>query len=214
MVLSIRLLLYFVGIMSFSIGICLAINVKHLGVQSWDVLHVGLYDLFGLSIGTWSIIVGMTLVGIAYIIDKSFVKIGTFLNIVLVGLFVDLILWLDFLPNATYTWKDVMIIVAGIIIMGFAGGMYNAGRVGAGPRDAFMLGISMRWGIPIQRVRIITESSVLVIGLLIGGPVFIFTILFTFIQSPLFQYSFLKFSNMVANLENKDQVRESKARAK
>ena len=201
MVLILRWSLFFFGIMFFSMGICMAINVQYLGIQSWDVLHVGLYDLFGLTVGTWSILVGMCLVGICLIIDRTFVQIGTFINIILIGIFVDFFLWLDFLPKATHTWTDILIILIGIVIMGLAGGMYNSGGVGAGPRDGFMLAISHRWGFPIRRVRIITETGVLVLGFIIGGPVFIFTILFTFIQSHLFQFSFLKFNQYVYHFE-------------
>src|SRR5699024_6606689 len=203
MLLFIRWFVYSCGIILFSLGICLTINVKHLGVQSWDVLHIGLYETFGLTIGSWSIIIGMCLVGIAFAINRSLVQLGTFLNIIFVGMFVDLFLWLDFLPKATHTWLDMITITVGILIMGVAGGMYNSGKVGAGPRDGFMLGISMKWNISIGKVRMITESSIVVIGFFFGGPVFIFTILFTFVQSPIFQYSFMQFNKLIYALEVK-----------
>lgn len=144
---------------------------------------------------------GITLVIISYILDKRYIKIGTFINALLVGSFVDLFLWLEFLPNATNSWIDVIILLIGIVFMGFGGGMYNAAGVGSGPRDGFMLSISDKTGAPIRRVRIITETSVLVLGLFLGGPVFIFTFLFTFIQSPLFQYFYLKISTLINYLE-------------
>lgn len=203
MLLFIRWLVYSGGIILFSLGICVTVNVKHLGVQSWDVLHIGLYETFGLTIGSWTIIIGLMLVGVAYMINKSLVQLGTFLNIIFVGSLVDLFLWLDFLPKATHTWVDMVIIMIGMIIMGLAGGMYNAGQVGAGPRDGFMLGISMKYNLPIGRVRMITETGVVVIGFLFGGPVFIFTIIFTFVQSPVFQISFKQFNKLIYALEVK-----------
>lgn len=204
-----RWALYFIGLIIFSLGISLTINVRHLGLHAWDVLHVSLYDHFGLTIGTWSIILGMILVIICFFLDKSYIKLGTFLNILIVGMLVDFYLWLDFLPHATHTWTDIIIMLSGIVIMGLAGGMYNAGEVGAGPRDAFMLAISNKWGYSISKVRITVESTALIFGLILGGPIFIFTFIITFIQSPLFQFSYLNLNKMVKYLENKRLFEQS-----
>ena len=198
---------FLIGLIFFSAGITLAINVQNLGVQAWDTLHVALNDKFGLTIGTWSILIGFVLIGTTLILDKSYIKIGTFLNLVIVGLLVDFHLWLDVLPKATGRWTDVLIILSGMILMGLAGGMYNAGGVGSGPRDGFMLAVSYKWNIPIGRMRIITETSVVLIGFLLGGPVFLFTFLFTLVQSPLFQYSYLKISQFIERFEMNENKR-------
>ncbi len=184
--------------MIFSLGITVTINMQHLGIHPWDVLNVAMFDIAGLTIGSWQIMISFVLIVISWILDKSYIKIGTFLNAVLVGAFVDSYMWLDFLPKATgQWWADSLIITAGIVIMGFGGGIYNAAGVGSGPRDGFMLSISDKTGASIGKVRMITESAVLVIGLVLAGPVFVFTFIFTFIQSPLFQFSYHQMSRVV-----------------
>lgn len=208
MLFSFRWALFTLGLIVFSLGITLTINFQHLGIHPWDVLNVGLYEMVGLSIGSWAILIGIVLIGVSWILDKSYIKIGTFFNVFIVGLFVDLFLWLDFLPHATHTWLDIVYIVIGIIIMGIGGGMYNAGGVGSGPRDGFMLSISDKLQVPILRVRIITETSVLIIGIILGGPVFIFTFVFTFIQSPIFQYSYMSLSSIVDKVKEREQKRQ------
>jgi len=205
----IRWLTYIIGVMIFSLGVTLTITVQHLGIHPWDVLNVALYEKVGLSIGAWMIIISFLLIIISLFLDKSYVRLGTFLNAVLIGVFVDFYMWLDFLPKASYTWTDAVIISAGIIIMGLGGGLYNAAGVGAGPRDGFMLSIADKLRASIGKVRIVTESTVLVIGLLLGGPVHVITFIFTFIQSPIFQFSYLRFRKVVTKLESvyeKDRV--------
>lgn len=191
------------GLLLFSLGITIAINVQYLGIHPWDVLNVAMYDKIGLTIGSWAIIISFLLIVISWILDKSYIRIGTFLNAFFIGVFVDMYMWLDFLPQATHTWIDVLIILSGIVIMGIGGGVYNAAGVGSGPRDGFMLSIADKLRVPIRRVRIITESIVLVIGFLLGGPVFIFTLIFTFIQSPIFQFFYLKCSQYIFGMEEK-----------
>jgi len=87
--------------------------------------------------------------------------------------------------------------------MGIGGGLYNSVGFGAGPRDGFMLSIADKTNLSIRTVRIITESFVLLIGLLIGGPVFIFSFVFTFIQSPVFQLTYEKLTQLLQRLETK-----------
>lgn len=197
----IRWFTYLVGVSIFSLGITITITVQHLGLHPWDVLNVALYNKFGLTIGSWQIIFSFFLIVISWFLDKRYVKIGTFLNAILVGLFVDFYMWLGFLPNPSYTWTDVITILIGIIIMGFGGGLYNSADVGAGPRDGFMLSIADKLHAPIGRVRIITESIVLVFGLLLRGPVHVISFIFTFIQSPIFQFSYEQFRKIVLQLE-------------
>ena len=85
----------------------------------------------------------------------------------------------------------------------YRGGMYVAAGIGAGPRDGFMLTISDKTGLSISRARIIVECVVLVIGFMLGGPVFVVTFLYTFIQSPIFQQSFKMFQTLLHTLQNK-----------
>ncbi|WP_042224327.1 YczE/YyaS/YitT family protein [Oceanobacillus manasiensis] len=190
MIKTIRWGVFFFGLIVFSIGISIAINMQHLGIHPWDVLNVALYEKLGLSIGSWTIIISVMLIIVSFILDKSYIRLGTFLNGILVGVFVDFFLFLDFLPHATESWLDVLVIISGIILMGIGGGVYNSAQVGSGPRDGFMLSISDKLGASIGKVRIITECIVLLIGLFLGGPVFLFTFIFTFIQSPIFQYTY------------------------
>ncbi|EDL65667.1 YczE/YyaS/YitT family protein [Bacillus sp. SG-1] len=190
MKLWIRFSFFILGLILFSYGIAVAIKVKHLGIHPWDVLNLALHEKFGFTVGTWNITVGILLVLVSLAIDRRYINIGTFLNAVLVGIMVDGFLWLNILPQPSSLPLDILVLLTGIVIMGFGGGMYNASRIGSGPRDGFMLSLSDKLGFSISSVRIMVESSVLIAAWLLGGPVFIFTFLYTFIQSPIFQYSY------------------------
>ncbi|MGX4670279.1 YczE/YyaS/YitT family protein [Cerasibacillus sp. JNUCC 74] len=206
-----RWLIFLFGIMGFSLGVSMSINMQHLGIHPWDVLNVALYEKLGLSIGSWAIIISILLIGVSWILDKRYIKLGTFFNAILVGIFVDIYLFLDFLPTASHTWMDYVWMIIGIMIMGVGGGVYNAANVGSGPRDGFMLSISDKLSASVGKVRIITETFVLLLGLILGGPVFLFTFVFTFIQSPIFQFTYGRLRVKVMELEA--GYNENKARA-
>lgn len=192
----IRYAFFFIGLVCFALGVAITIKVQHLGVHPWDVLNIALFEQIGLSIGTWSVIVGFVLIIISLFVSRKYVSIGTFLNALLIGPFLDFFLWLDFLPAPTYSWIDYMYLLVGIVTIGTGGGLYVSGGIGAGPRDGFMLSLAEKTGISVSKARIIAESFVLLVGYLLGGPVFIATFLYTFIMSPIFQQSLKSFTNL------------------
>lgn len=201
---SVRYTFFFSGLISFGLGVAVCVKVKYLGLHPWDVLNVALFEHFGFSIGTWSIIAGLFLIGITLLINKKYVNIGTFLNALLIGPIMDFFLWLDILPDANNTWTDYLLLLLGILLIGLGGGLYVSGGVGAGPRDGFMLSISERTGLSVSTARIVVESIVLVIGYLLGGPVFWVTFIFTFILSPIFQFSLKFFTQLRLQLEGRN----------
>lgn len=192
----IRYSFFFLGLVCFGLGIAISVKVKHLGLHPWDVLNVAFAQQFGLSIGTWSILVGMALIIVSLFVSRKYINIGTFLNALLIGPILDFFLWLDVLPNPTHSWIDYLWLLTGILIIGMGGGLYVAADIGAGPRDGFMLSISDRTGLSVSKARIVVESVVLVIGFLLGGPVFIVTFFYTFILSPIFQLSLKVFAHL------------------
>ncbi len=201
---TIRYIFYFTGLILFGLGAAITVKVQHLGLHPWDVLNVALFDHFGFSIGTWSVLVGLFLIGVSLLVSRKYVNIGTFLNALLIGAIMDFFLWTDILPDATHNWTDYLFLLLGIIIIGIGGGLYVSGGVGAGPRDGFMLSMSERFGLSVSRARIVVESIVLVIGYLLGGPVFWVTFIMTFILSPIFQFSLKFFTRLRERLVGKN----------
>jgi len=199
----VQYLLFFAGLTFFGLGNAIAVKVKYVGLHPWEVLNVALFEHFGLTIGTWGVICGLILIIISFFVARSYISIGTILNALCIGPIMDFFLWLDILPKATGTWVDYLILLCGIIITGVGGGMYVAAGIGAGPRDGFMLSISDKTKLSVSQARIIVESIVLLIGLLLGGPVFIATFLYTFIQSPIFHHSLKLFKTLVETIKKK-----------
>ena len=199
----IRYTFFFAGLVCFGLGVAISVKVKYLGLHPWDVLNVALFDHFGFTIGTWSIMVGLVLIGISLLVSKKYVNVGTFLNALLIGPIMDVFLWSDILPNASNNWTDYLLLLLGILLIGLGGGLYVSGGVGAGPRDGFMLSISERMQLSVVKARIMVESIVLAIGFLLGGPVFWVTFIYTLILSPIFQFSLKFFTNLRSQLEGR-----------
>lgn len=165
---------FITGMMIMALGISMTIKGQRLGIGPWDVLHVGLYNNLGLTIGSWNIITGLLIILLVSILTREFPKLGTWINIVAIGLFIDLFNWL--LPDFTTLFGQTIILVIGIILMGFGAGIYVSPNLGAGPRDSLMLLIVDKFNFRIKNVRTIIEVLVAVLGWILGGPVGIGTV--------------------------------------
>jgi uncharacterized membrane protein YczE len=73
---------------------------------------------------------------------------------------------------------QVIQILVGIAIVGLGSGFYLTCHMGPGPRDGLMTRIHLITGLPVGRVRMFIEISVLTIGWLLGGQVGLGTVLF------------------------------------
>ncbi len=178
-----RLIQLNAGLVLFGVGIGLMLQ-SGLGVPPWDVLHQGLAVQFGLTVGLWSIIVSFALLLLWLPLKERF-GIGTFLNAVIIGLMIDATAAL--VPEAEQLVTAGLMLVAGILLVGLASGLYIGANLGPGPRDGLMTGIARR-GPSIRLTRSILEIVVLISGWLLGGTFGIGTLAFAFLIGPLVQF--------------------------
>ncbi len=177
-----RLLQLYVGLYLFGLSGALLLR-SDLGATPWDVLHQGLSLQTGLSIGTWSIIVGALLM-LLWIPLRQRAGIGTLSNVVVVGMSVDVSLWL--LPTVDAMGWRVLLLVLGVLVCAIATGCYIGVGLGPGPRDGLMTGLAAR-GLSVRTARTLIESTVALSGFLLGGTVGVGTLVFMLAIGPLAQ---------------------------
>ena len=111
------------------------------------------------------------------------IGVGTILNVLLIGIVVDLSLWI--LPETVeMMWLRWALMLGGTVVIAFGSGLYIGAGLGPGPRDGLMTGIARR-GINIAVARGGIEVTVLVLGWFMGGTVGAGTIAFAFGVGPL-----------------------------
>lgn len=188
---GLRWAFFIIGLAVLACGVALTIKGQSYGVGSWDVLHVGLYKNFGLTVGSWSIILGLIIILVSSIVLKELPKIGTIMNMLLTGTFIDFFLFV--LPDVESAMAQLVCFIAGVIILGIGDAIYITANLGAGPRDSLMLIAVEKMKISITVARTAMEFIVAVAGYLIGGPIGLGTVIMVFALGPVIQYS-MKFT--------------------
>lgn len=178
-----RLIQLNVGLVLFGIGIGMMLNSQW-GLPPWDVLHQGLANQFGLTVGIWSIIISAVVMA-AWIPLRERFGIGTLLNAVIIGVVIDLAALVVPEPEAL-GWR-IALNLGGILVIGVSSGMYIGANLGPGPRDGLMTAIARR-GPSIRLTRWGIEIAVLVTGILLGGTFGAGTIAFALFIGPIVQF--------------------------
>lgn len=175
---SIRLLRLICGLFLYALGITVTLKA-HVGYAPWEVFHVGLANTLGVSIGTSSILTGLV-IGILSILLGEKLGLGTILNMVLIGIFLDLILKFNIIPVSNNYVLGITMLVVGLFIISLASFFYIGSAFGAGPRDSLMVALTRKTGLPIGLCRGIIELAAVLVGWKLGGMVGIGTILSAF----------------------------------
>lgn len=175
------------GLFLFGLGIALMLQ-GHVGAAPWDVFHTGVARHIDVGVGTIIVGTGAALL-LLWIPLRERIGLGTVLNAILIGLFVDLTAPL--LPDTAALLPRVGLFAAGMVAIGVGSGFYIGSGLGPGPRDGLMTGLArLRIAgrdVTVGAARTFIEASVLVLGALLGGSVGAGTVAFMLGIGPLVQ---------------------------
>lgn len=175
----IRIVKVLIGLLVFAFGLYLMIKAN-IGLQPWDCFAMGIAGKFGITYGRSSMIIGMAVL-IIDVLLKERIGIGTVLNGLFVGYFVDFYDWLHIVPEKLPIWIGIILVLIGMFIMALGYYMDMNPGLCFGPRDAMMVGVGKRMRkIPVGVVNIFVMAAVLSVGFILGGPVGIGTLISVF----------------------------------
>lgn len=162
------------GLFIFGIGDSFLI-VSGLGNAPWSVLAQGLSLSFDISIGISTLIIS-AIVLLLWIPLRERPGFGTIMNILVIAFAIDV--GIHFLPRNEEYLLDLLYVLIGIFLVGAGSALYITCGLGPGPRDGWMTAVHRKTGIPVGRVRMMIEISVLILGVALGGTAGLGTALF------------------------------------
>jgi len=189
------------GLFLYGLGIIITMRAN-VGYAPWEVLHSGISQTLGVSIGLVNTVVGAIIVVICFVLGEK-IGIGTIFNMFMIGLFMDLILFLNFIPLIHNFWIGSAVMILGLFTIALGTYFYISSSFGAGPRDSLMVAVTRKTKLPVGLCRGILEVSVVIIGWFLGGLVGLGTVLSAFAIGFCVQITFkiLKFDPTQVNHE-------------
>ncbi|MCH4886031.1 hypothetical protein EZV73_00560 [Acidaminobacter sp. JC074] len=173
-----RLFNLILGLFICSVGITMTIQAN-IGYAPWDVFHAGLANLLNTTIGLASIVAGLLIVIIVSLFGEK-LGVGTILNMVLIGLFIDIIRRFNIIPQADNFLISLIMLILGLFILSVGSYFYIGSGFGAGPRDNLMVVLRRKTGLPVGVSRVIVELAATLVGWRLGGQLGIGTLIAAF----------------------------------
>lgn len=176
------------GLFLAAVGTVIMIHAN-IGLFPWGTLNAGLTNATGISFGVWSQLIGIVII-IGMILMKSYPGIGTLCDIFFVGFFIDTLEHSGIIPTPQGIVMQVIFSIIGLFVLSYGMSLYMSCGLGAGPRDGLMLLIMKLTGKPVTVVKAGIEITVTLLGLLLGGPFGVGTILLAFLGGPVLDLVF------------------------
>jgi uncharacterized membrane protein YczE len=176
-----RLVQLYLGLALYGVSMALMIR-SALGNMPWDVLHQGLSERLGWSLGTVTVVVG-ALVLLCWIPLRQRPGLGTVSNVVVIGVAVDAALAV--VPDVHAMAGRIALATGGILLNAVATALYIGARFGPGPRDGLMTGLVGRTGWSLRLVRTGIEVAVVLSGWALGGTLGVGTVVYALAIGPL-----------------------------
>ena len=177
---------YLVGLCIMGLGIALN-AISDFGAGPWDAVNIGLSYHINLSVGTCMNLVAIFNLIIGGILNREFPKVTPLITSIILGVFIDLgFLILNGINPTTSSMKFILFLISlPIIASGIA--IYLVSNLPNTPLDYFMLAIKSKFNLSLMTGKIVSESSGLVIALLLGGPIGLGSLIIVFAIGPMMQ---------------------------
>lgn len=167
---------YVIGIIILSLGITLCIQ-SLLGTSPFDALLVGLYRTFGLTIGSWEVVVGGSMIIGNAIAEKKQPEWMAFVTSVITGMGIDL--WYFLLHttiNPSMWLTQTICLIAGITCTAIGTAIYLQSTIAPNPMDRSMMIIVEKLGWSISKARIAIGLFLVIFAFMFGGAIGVGTI--------------------------------------
>jgi uncharacterized protein len=178
-----RLARLLLGLFLFGVGEGLLVAAD-LGVSPWTVLAQGVARHAPMSVGITTVVISVLLL-LIWVPLRQRPGLGTVLNALLIGLFIDLTLWA--VPDELPLVVRALLVPTAILLVAVGSGFYLTTRLGPGPRDGLMTGLHRVTGLSLRLVRAGIEVSAVVVGFALGGTVGVGTVAFALLVGPTVQ---------------------------
>ena len=177
-------------IMGFSITL---LRFSLFGNDPFSCMQLGYSNVSGLSYGTCVLIFNAIVIGPIYILDKSYVQLGTVINMLLTGPIVDIWYWcLSVFTTLTEPtmFTRIVLLISGVIICCLGVSLYMMSHLGMGPYDAigWIVAARSKGKFQFRSARVMIDTCAVAIGFICGSIVSIGTLIMASCTGPLVSF--------------------------
>ncbi|MGH1682155.1 YitT family protein [Enterococcus gallinarum] len=184
-----RSLFALIGVAIIGFGASL-LRVGGVGLDPYTAANIGTGERLGLSLGVYQLMINLVLLILIFFFGRRHIGIGTVINMVLTGFFIDFYTKIfELFAVSPEGWlRKGLFLVIGILFFTFGASFYMSAKVGSAPYDAIAPTIVDRTKANYRVVRVIQDVAFATLGWITGGPIGIGTFISAFLVGPLIKF--------------------------
>ena len=200
---TVRVIELLIGLTIAHLGVTLFLQAD-LGSDPFNVLIQGLFRFIPwpafMTHGNVHVGVSFLIILALLVVDKSYVRIGTLLCMILGGPIIDLftVVLAPVIHSGSAMWLRLLSLVLGCVILAFGMTIVIKSQAGTGPNDLVAVVISDKAKKKFGTVRIIVDVSFALAGFLLGGTLGLGTIVCACLVGPTAQI-FMPYSEKICD---------------
>lgn len=187
--------IFFILLAHVIIGLAInLLRVSLFGNDPFSCMQLGFSKFFNASYGTCVIIFNLIAIIPIFLIDRSYIQIGTLINMFILGPVVDGWYWImiHVYPDLGYIsmLARIVCLVLGVVICCFGASMYMVTNLGMGPYDAigWIIEKLTKKKVPFKYARMGIDGTATVVGFIFGSIVGVGTLVMALGTGPLITF--------------------------
>ncbi len=191
-----RCLFSFTGVIIITLGVAF-LNVGNVGVDNFTAFNTAMGNIFGLSLGTFQLLINIVFIIFIIIFGRKYIGLGTLITMTCIGFLVDFFTTL--LSGLVFFELTLLIkilfLTIGTALFTFGISFYISANLGVAPYDAITMIIVDYSKIKYKYIRVLQDVIFMVLAFFLGGPVGIGTVINSFFNGPFIDFFYEKVSS-------------------
>lgn len=178
-----QILWLFIGFGFIAYGVSMVVHVSDVGVEPWAALNIALEKKMW-TYGAWNALIQSVFIILTVIIEKRLPRVGTYINMIFVSLFIDIFVYLNsfFYVEIINSFLKYGFYISGVIVATFGTAMAIVSGLGTGAKTQFYVAIHQKFGFKLSNCKYAMEILGLLLAVVFGGPIFVGTLLFILVS--------------------------------
>jgi len=201
--LTVRMIFYILGSAIIAFG-CSVYLLSDTGNDCFNVFMQGIAKTLHISYSASHIGINVVILILVLLFGRSYIKIGTFVSLLIMGPVTDLTVALlgDILTTELPYLIRLLIASFSLPITSFGLAAIMTADVGIGPNDVLSVFLSDKLNIKFRWVRICVDCTWVILGVLLGGVAGVMTVAAAFLVGPLASCFFRPMEQLLAKCRN------------
>ena len=184
-----RLLLMLIGNIFLGMGVSI-FKLSGMGNDAYNAMLMAMAEKIGVDYAPLFSVFSIGLFVIEFAAGRKLIGAGTIVNTFFLGYIVSFFydIWLRAFQAPSVLWTQILVMLIGVVVVGFGLSMYQLPDVGVSPYDSLSLILADRLPVPYSWCRVFTDAVCALACFLMGGLVGLGTLMAAFGLGPVVQF--------------------------